>query len=311
MQECDDMTITAAWVRTLRNCKELIVVSDSRLNGAKKMDCGQKVIALPRSDAFICFAGDTDWAYPLIHQVANAISTYEKSATRAQDITTLKSHVLKVFTDLLLSVHDAIGDEGIPSVQFLFGGYSWIKKEFLIWKIHYHIPKIKNTPKNAYEHKKLIKELSGFIASPAKKWHGQSWIFCGDSEYENKARDKLQKILINRNIGPGQTKNFKFDWEPFEVICGLLREVNSNPVLYRTASIGGAPQILKVYEHLNARYLGVDWKIAHCEKSDIYVCGRKILPYETPTLWILDPDTLISRHPFYTKPKQKLDDEMA
>lgn len=34
------MTITAAWVRTLRDCKELIVVSDSRLNGGKKMDCG-------------------------------------------------------------------------------------------------------------------------------------------------------------------------------------------------------------------------------------------------------------------------------
>lgn len=57
------MTITTAWVRTLRDCKELIIVSDSRLNGGKKMDCGRKVIALPRSDAFICFAGNTDWAY--------------------------------------------------------------------------------------------------------------------------------------------------------------------------------------------------------------------------------------------------------
>lgn len=35
-----EMTIAAAWVRTLRNCKELIVVSDSRLNGGMKMDCG-------------------------------------------------------------------------------------------------------------------------------------------------------------------------------------------------------------------------------------------------------------------------------
>ncbi|HFR0242879.1 TPA: hypothetical protein ACHTZ3_004104, partial [Escherichia coli] len=66
-----EMTIAAAWVRTLRNCKELIVVSDSRLNGGMKMDCGQKIITLPRSDAFICFAGDTSWAYPLMHQVAS------------------------------------------------------------------------------------------------------------------------------------------------------------------------------------------------------------------------------------------------
>lgn len=34
------MTIATAWVRTLKNCKELIVVSDSRLNGGMKMDCG-------------------------------------------------------------------------------------------------------------------------------------------------------------------------------------------------------------------------------------------------------------------------------
>jgi hypothetical protein len=38
------MTITAAWVRTLKDCKELIVISDSRLNGSKKMDCAKKSI---------------------------------------------------------------------------------------------------------------------------------------------------------------------------------------------------------------------------------------------------------------------------
>lgn len=141
------MTITAAWVRTLRDCKELIVVSDSRLNGGKKMDCGQKVITLPRSDAFICFAGSTGGAYPLMHQVANAISTYEKSATRAQDIRVLKTHVLKVFEGLLCAVHSASGSEGTPSADFLFGGYSWIRKQFMIWKIHYHVPKLHTPPK--------------------------------------------------------------------------------------------------------------------------------------------------------------------
>ena len=94
-----------AWVRKLRDCNELLVVSDSRLNGGSKMGCGQKVICLPRSDAFICFVGDTTWAYPLMHQAANAIATYEKSATRALDITALKSHVLKVFEGLRAAAH--------------------------------------------------------------------------------------------------------------------------------------------------------------------------------------------------------------
>ncbi|MFZ2852601.1 MAG: hypothetical protein WAZ34_00645, partial [Rhodocyclaceae bacterium] len=171
------MTITAAWVRTLKDCKELIVVSDSRLNGGRKMDCGQKVIALPRSDAFICFAGSTGWAYPLMHQVANAISTYEKSASRAQDISVLKSHVLKVFEGLRAAVHDATGDEGIPSAEFLFGGYSWIRKEFMIWKIHFHVPKLHQPPKGLQAQAKLVSERSGFVATPAKTWQGQPWIF--------------------------------------------------------------------------------------------------------------------------------------
>ncbi|WP_144160663.1 hypothetical protein [Paraburkholderia sp. BCC1885] len=294
------MTITAAWVRTLKNCKELVIVTDSRLNGAKKMDCGQKVITLPRSDAFICFAGSTEWAYPLMHQVANAISTYEKSATRAQDITVLKSHVLKVFEDLLETVHDASGDEGIPSAKFLFGGYSWVRKEFLIWRIHFHVPKLHHPPKGRQEQARTVADESRFVAEPVKKWCGQSWIFSGDTEYEDDARRRLALLLQSRGKAPHQVSDFKFDWEPFEVIRDMLRDVESNPFLSRTAHIGGAPQVLKVYEHLNSRYLGVDWKRPDGSGSNVYVCGRRTLGYETPALWVLDPDTLISRHPFYT-----------
>ena len=294
------MTVTTAWVRTLRDCKELIIASDSRLNGGGKMDCGQKVIALPRSDAFICFAGSTGWAYPLMHQVANAISTYEKSATRAQDITVLKSHVLKVFEGLRSSVHDAVGNEGIPSAEFLFGGYSWIRKEFLIWRIHYHVPQLRKPPKDRKEAKELLEKLSGFIATPAKSWQGQPWIISGDEEYAIEGRRRLQTLLVDKGRAPHQVKQFKFDWEPFEVIRDMLREVEGDPFLHRTAHIGGAPQVLKIYEHLNARYLGVEWGQKSDGTPQIFVCGRKTLEYETPTLWHLNPDTLVSRHPFYT-----------
>jgi hypothetical protein len=295
------MTITAAWVRTLRDCKELIIVSDSRLNGGRKMDCGQKVIALPRSDAFICFAGNAGWAYPLMHQAANAISTYEKSASRALDIVALKSHVLKVFEGLRQSVHDAVGDEGIPSAEFLFGGYSWISKKFLIWKIHYHVPNLRTPPKGAYAQGQQIKEKSRFVATLAKTWHGQPWIISGDEEFAIEARQRMSDLLIKRGKAPHQVKNFKFDWEPFEVIRDMLREVESNPFKHRNLDIGGAPQILKIYEHLSSRYLGVAWGKDKEDVPRTFVCGRQVLPYEIPTLWILNPDTLVSSHPFYTE----------
>lgn len=276
------MTITAAWVRTLKDCKELIVISDSRLNGSKKMDCAQKVHMLPRSDAFICFAGDTSWAYPLMHQVISAISTYERSASRAQDIVELKSHVLKIFESLRDAVHDASGDEGTPAAEFLFGGYSWIRKKFMIWRIHFQ------------------KGMNSFEANPAKEWKGQPWIFAGDKEHVDIARKKFSELLNSRGHAPHQVDNFKLDWEPFEVVRDMLRTVDNSTVLYKNESIGGAPQILKIYEHLSSKYFAVTWDISRQKHGNgIYICGRKILGYETPSMWILNPDTLITRHPLH------------
>lgn len=278
------MTITTAWVRTLKDCKELIVVSDSRLNGGKKMDCGQKIHILPRSDAFICFAGETSWAYPLMHQVISAVSTYERSSSRAQDIVELKSHVLKVFEGLRLAVHSASGDEGIPSAEFLFGGYSWIRKRFMIWRIHFQ------------------KGMNSFEATPANGWKGEPWVFAGDKTHVENARAQFTKLLRERNCGPHQTKKFKLNWEPFEVIRDMLRDVNNNKIKFRDESIGGAPQVLKIYEHLSSRYVAVDWDVPHQKDGKgVFICGRKTLGYENSSIWILDPDKLITRHPYYSE----------
>lgn len=274
------MTITAAWVRTIKDCRELIVVSDSRLNGGKKMDCGQKVHILPRSDAFICFAGDTSWAYPLMHQVITSISTYERSASRAQDIVELKSHILKVFQSLRDLVHDACGDEDTPAAEFLFGGYSWIRKKFMIWRIHF------------------VKGMNSFEAAPVKTWGGNPWVFAGDKQHVDQAKIKLTEIMRANGRMPNQVDQFKFNWEPFEVIRDMLRMVDKNAYLHKHDSIGGAPQVLKIYEHLNAKYFAIDWTINNLKDGKgVYLCGRKILDYETPELWILDPDTLSTRHP--------------
>lgn len=282
------MTITTAWVRDLNGCKELIVVSDSRLNGGKKIDCVQKVHALSRSDAFISFAGDTSWAYPLMHQVISAIANYQRSLSRAQDIVELKTHILKVFGNMMNSVHNAVSIERTPQVEFLFGGYSWIKKKFLIWHIYYHPP------------------LKKFEAHPAKEWKGQPWVFAGDVEHVETARKKLRSLLIERHKAPHQVDSFKFDWEPFEVIRDMLREVDNSIQKHNNESIGGAPQILKVYEHLNTKYIGVKWEIKNIKNSNgIYVCGRQLLEYEDSDTWVLHPDNLITHR--YVKNSKKYD----
>ena len=90
----------------------------------------------------------------------------------------------------------------------------------------------------------------------------------------------------------------------------MLRKVDENRILYKNESIGGAPQILKIYEHLSSRYLAVDWNISsQKDGGGIYICGRKILGYETPSMWILNPETLITRHPVHSDQVSEIVDE--
>ena len=62
------MTISIAWVRNVGATKELVVASDSRLSFGCRWDCCPKVLALPRGDAAMCFAGNTMYAYPVMLQ---------------------------------------------------------------------------------------------------------------------------------------------------------------------------------------------------------------------------------------------------
>jgi hypothetical protein len=64
------MTIAAAWTRRIHSCNELVFVADSRLSGgARTFDYCAKILTLPRSDCAIAFAGSTDNAYPMMHQL--------------------------------------------------------------------------------------------------------------------------------------------------------------------------------------------------------------------------------------------------
>jgi hypothetical protein len=275
------MTIAAAWVRTLKKSEELVVTSDSRLNGGMKMDCGQKVHSLPRSDAFICFAGNTMWAYPLIHQVISAISTYGRSASRAQDIVELKTHVLKIFESLRSQTHDAVPGEDEPDAEFIFGGYSWKNRKFMIWHIYYQ-PKMK-----------------AFEAHPAKEWKGKPWVFAGDKYQVKEADSRFRKILEDKQARPHEVEDFKLDWEPFEAICSMLKDAQKGND-YKYSSIGGAPQVLKVYEFLASSHFAVKWQNNEDDEPVSYVSGRKPLGFETPDLWVFDPVTLTTSHPLYS-----------
>ena len=191
--------------------------------------------------------------------------------------------MLKVFEGIREFVHDSVGTEDIPSAEFIFGGYSWIRKRFMIWKIHFQAG------------------MGSFQADSAKTWRGIPWIFAGDVEHVKEARIRLSELLNSRGNGPHQVERFKLDWEPFEVIRDMLRQAEKDRERYRNDTIGGAPQILKIYEHLNSRFIGVQWEIGKQRNSQgVYIAGRKTLTYESPSVWVLNPDTLLTRSALYS-----------
>ena len=95
------MTVIAAWVRQLGRYQELMIASDSRLSGGRNIEYCPKIIPLPRSDCAICFAGSTDFAYPLMIQISLAVQSYRPSLTRAMDLRELRTHTVKILRSRL------------------------------------------------------------------------------------------------------------------------------------------------------------------------------------------------------------------
>jgi hypothetical protein len=274
------MTLAVAWIRRIRDCEELVVVSDSRLSGGRNLDSCAKLFSLPRSDSFLCCAGDTTITYPLLMQMVTAIGIFEKSRDRSLDVKHLRGHLMKILNAAIAGVSTPIRELRYPErfTEFLFGGYSWVEKKFKIWRFSYSIPR------------------RCFVHSPAQPWaNGRAAIlFAGDWQYE--ARRRLVALLRHRDgITPRVKANFVLDWQPFEVLRDLLRELATD----RTVSIGGPPQIMKVYQHMNCRPIGVFWPAK--EGGKMTVAGRTLQGYEKPMCWMMDPDTFVTSHSYYTE----------
>ena len=73
------------------------------------------------------------------------------------------------------------------------------------------------------------------------------------------------------------------EYEPFCVLRDMLRSADMS------ATIGGAPQIIRIGEHMNTRVMAVEWP---ADSERITLMGRELNDYENTDNWILHPDTL-------------------
>lgn len=269
------MTIAAAWIRTLENgAEEMIFCADSRMTGGKRFDHCQKTFRFSRTDAAICFAGDTDWAYPMIVAAIAATGIHIPSQTRQLSLPKFKSHILNLLNQMQQEVHNFAEGEEVPDVTFLFGGYDWWKKRFRLWRIH-------------FDHKD-----KAFCAEERKNSSGLGRLgiieTAGCEAHVDEFRTQL-KALVQVRYGHDMYKpdGARFNMEPFEIIRDLLRKSDAN------SSIGGAPQGVKLYQYLSSVDIGVLWP--NTAQGRLYLSGRPLLSYERADVKsIIDPDTLNS-----------------
>jgi hypothetical protein len=254
------MTICIAWIRKIGKTEELVFASDSRLRSYGAWDANPKIFPLERTDCAICFAGDTQFSYPIMTQIQFAIKSFKMCQSRFQDIVHFQGHLVNMINYMLKFKTDF----EIPKVTFLFGGYSWDRGKFIIWQIYFD------------------KHISEFVSSQVKKWKGidseRQIMYIGN--YLPEFTTKLKTLLVLKN----KLVKGDFDMEPFEVLVNMLREKSDDD------DIGGPPQLLKVYKHLNRAPFAVKWRISN--KNFVSLLGRPLQDYELTSYPIIDPDTM-------------------
>ena len=275
------------------------MVTDSRLSGdGTTFDACTKVITLPRSDCAIAFAGYSGHAYPMMHQLSNAIEAHAPLRRGSLDIVSFKTHALKIFDGMSGLIESSLGLSSPantdPEANFILGGYCWITKSFEVWHIKHsakqgkfiaYPPKCVRIIGHTGEPKfsKILKDEDGNLELKTKKLGG-SIVVAGDQKKVFEKR-LLSKLKEKHDIS-------HLDMEPFEVVRDMLREPR------HSETIGGAPQIVKVYQYMRSAPLGVHWPDR--ASGSIHLQGRPCLGYERIDRWVLDPDTLWSEHPSYS-----------
>jgi len=238
-------------------------------------------------------------------QLSLAIGSYGPTRRRSLELSALKTHALKIFDGMGALISSDASVKGnppdeAPAAQFLFGGYSWIKKEFELWKVKYSKSERRFIATEA-PWARISSKTGGLkISLKPKSAEDISLgriVFAGDQA--GRAATVLSKEMTRRFRAGEQIT--KLDMEPFKVLVGMLR----NPS--RSHTIGGAPQLAKVYQYMAAVSFPIYWPDR--ESGTVFLQGRPCLGYEHLDTKIVDPDT-----PSWTKgpePASQICDEVG
>lgn len=285
------MTVSVAWIRTISHCQEMIFVSDSRLSGdGTYFDSCPKIMLLPRGDCVISFSGYTGQAYPMMLQLSLAIESYAPLKRGSMELDAVLTHLVKILNSMSSSIKPSMREPVSIDAEFIFGGYSWTKKKFELWNIIYNkkVCKFQQRPAKTI---RAFPSLNKVAYSVNAKERSDSVVigeiaFGGDQGGTAKSRllDKYNELTTS--LSEEERSSLKLGMEPFEVVRDMLRDNN------KSDTIGGPPQMVKVYQYMRSAPLAVYWP--NKSTGIPYLLGRPCLGYEYIDYWGFDPDTLRS-----------------
>jgi hypothetical protein len=266
------MTLAVAWERETIDGSELVFAADSRVRQGGVWDTCPKVFRLPRTDAMIAFAGETLWTYPIILQIIATMDAFEPSRNRRYPLRSARGHALRSI-DAMMQEGDAVTEDYHEiDFEFLFGGWSWQDQKFLLWRLYW------SRSERRMRHESVEFGALGlvrFIGTRDRK-HKAREDKDPTMEVVGAAKERLSRKLRQRNGELGRP----LDLEPWEVLVEMLR-ADKYPTL------GGPPQMAKVYRYMDSRILAVQWPDANGSPT---LGGRRLIGNERTDAQFVDPD---------------------
>lgn len=256
------MTLVASWTRTTQTGRELWMMSDSRLSGGKFWDYGPKIFGIGRSDAVIAFAGDTAWTYPLIAQISSYVESFVNLRDRVIDLSEAYDKIIQMLNESLTFISEPANPSlKVPECSFIFAGYSARRKSFFLRRVVFH------TTRHRFE------------GRTAQKFCGESATFIGDKGPVSAIVRRISELQKE-----GSLNQSGLGMAPAEAFLEILSS-------QRFTEIGGAPQVAKVYQHMNQRHFGVYWPPdVPTNEQHIYLRGRRLRRFEVlDHPWVYDP----------------------
>lgn len=277
------MTVGVSWIRETGRGQELWFASDSRLSGDGNVwdDC-PKLFVPPRRDLAVAFSGDTAQAYPLLLQIANAITSYRSAADGTLELTYLIEHLERVANHLLgrIETDPLVRGAGSPAPfarrtdAIVIGGYSRHMNGLILRALQFD-PQTQSW--------KFVKARDRVKVGRRKVYR----IFGDRTAAARYSYLLLERLRSESKLGTSRA----FDLEPLEVLWEFLKFPVSIdrplPADRRPQSTGGALQVVQARPGGIAMPFAVRWGSPN---EPVYVLGRQVLPQERLDIPLVERD---------------------